>query len=87
MGNLAGQISEAAMNELCAVAAEYSDVSCTSQDITMYLERIRPGQAPVGPGGQYVRPGAGRLHCADPGEKGRGRVTAPGAFAKAEGIA
>ena len=44
MGNLAGQISEAAMNELCAVAAEYSDVSCTSQDITMYLERIARGK-------------------------------------------
>ena len=44
VGNLAGQISEAAMNELCAVAAEYSDVSCTSQDITMYLERIARGK-------------------------------------------
>ena len=32
------------MNELCAVAAEYSDVSCTSQDITMYLERIARGK-------------------------------------------
>ena len=44
VGNLAGQISEAAMNELCAVAAEYSDVSCTSQDIAMYLERIARGK-------------------------------------------
>ena len=44
VGNLAGQISEAAMNELCAVAAEYSDVSCTPQDIDMYLERIARGK-------------------------------------------
>ena len=44
VGNLSGQISEAAMNELCAVAAEYSDVSCTSQDIDMYLERIARGK-------------------------------------------
>ena len=32
------------LNELCAVAAEYSDVSCTSQDIDMYLERIARGK-------------------------------------------
>lgn len=44
VGNLSGQISEEAMNELCAVAAEYSDVSCTSQDIDMYLERIARGK-------------------------------------------
>ena len=43
VGALSNEIGEEAMNELCAVAAEYSDVGCTPQDIEMYLERIARG--------------------------------------------
>ena len=44
VGALSNEIGEEAMNELCAVAAEYSDVGCTPQDIEMYLERIARGK-------------------------------------------
>ncbi len=40
---IASSISEKAMNELCAAAAEYSDVACTPQDVEMYLDRIDRG--------------------------------------------
>ena len=43
LGSISGEISEKAMNELSGVAAEYSDVSCTPQDIDLYLERIARG--------------------------------------------
>ena len=44
LGAVATVISEKAMNELSGAAAEYSDVSCTPQDIEMYLERIARGE-------------------------------------------
>ena len=44
MGALSNEIGEEAMNELCAVAAEYSDVSCTPQDVELYLERLARGK-------------------------------------------
>ena len=44
LGALAPVISEKAMNELSGAAAEYSDVSCTPQDVEMHLERIARGE-------------------------------------------
>ena len=44
LGALAQVIGEKAMNELSGAAAEYSDVSCTPQDVEMYLERIARGE-------------------------------------------
>ena len=36
-------VSEEAMNELARLAAQYSDVNCTPDDIRMYLDRIACG--------------------------------------------
>ena len=36
-------VSEDALNELSRLAAQYSDVNCTPEDIKLYLERIARG--------------------------------------------
>ena len=36
-------VSEEALNELSRLAAQYSDVNCTPEDIKLYLERIARG--------------------------------------------
>ena len=36
-------VSEEALNELSRLAAQYSDVNCTPEDIRLYLERIARG--------------------------------------------
>ena len=41
-------VSEEAMNELARLAAQYSDVNCTPDDIRMYLDRIARGMPVAG---------------------------------------
>lgn len=36
-------MSEEALNELSRLAAQYSDVNCTPDDIRLYLDRIARG--------------------------------------------
>ncbi len=36
-------VSEEALNELSRLAAQYSDVNCTPDDIRLYLDRIARG--------------------------------------------
>ena len=36
-------VSEEALNELSRLAAQYSDVNCTPEDIHLYLDRIARG--------------------------------------------
>ena len=38
-------VSEEALNELSRLAAQYSDVNCTPDDIRLYLDRIARGNA------------------------------------------
>lgn len=40
---LNSMLSESAMNELSRLAAQYSDVKCTAEDVQMYLDRIARG--------------------------------------------
>ena len=44
LGAVSRTLSEDAMHELSAAAAEYSDVSCTPQDVELYLERLARGK-------------------------------------------
>ena len=43
-----GQLSEEALNELSRLAAQYSDVNCTPDDIRLYLDRIARGMPVAG---------------------------------------
>ena len=41
-------VSEEALNELSRLAAQYSDVNCTPDDIRLYLDRIARGTPAAG---------------------------------------
>ena len=43
LATLRAYVSEEALNELSALAAKYSDVNCTPDDIRLYLDRIARG--------------------------------------------
>ena len=43
LATLRAFVSEEALNELSRLAAQYSDVNCTPEDIQLYLERIARG--------------------------------------------
>ena len=43
LATLRAFVSEEALNELSRLAAQYSDVNCTPEDIKLYLERIARG--------------------------------------------
>ncbi len=43
LATLRAFVSEEALNELSRLAAQYSDVNCTPEDIRLYLERIARG--------------------------------------------
>ena len=43
LATLRAFVSEEALNELSHLAAQYSDVNCTPEDIKLYLERIARG--------------------------------------------
>ncbi len=43
LATLRAYVSEEALNELSALAAKYSDVNCTPEDIGLYLDRIARG--------------------------------------------
>ena len=45
LATLRAFVSEEALNELSRLAAQYSDVNCTPEDIKLYLERIARGTA------------------------------------------
>ncbi|MFR8717653.1 MAG: hypothetical protein ACLVES_07990 [Faecalibacterium prausnitzii] len=43
LATLRAFVSEEALNELSRLAAQYSDVNCTPDDIRLYLDRIARG--------------------------------------------
>ena len=43
LATLRAFVGEEALNELSRLAAQYSDVNCTTEDINFYLERIARG--------------------------------------------
>ena len=43
LATLRAFVSEEALNELSRLAAQYSDMNCTPEDIKLYLERIARG--------------------------------------------
>ena len=43
LATLRTYVSEEALNELSHLAAQYSDVNCTPDDIRLYLDRIARG--------------------------------------------
>jgi DNA primase len=45
MALLAGRLSDKTMNELSRLAAQYSDVNATEEDVKLYLDRIANGAA------------------------------------------
>ena len=45
-------VSEEALNELSHLAAQYSDVNCTPDDIRLYLDRIARGMPMAGKAAQ-----------------------------------
>ena len=47
--------SEEALNELSRLAAQYSDVNCTPEDIHLYLDRIARGMPVASKAAAYVR--------------------------------
>lgn len=46
------RVSPEALNELCQLVAQYSDVSCTPEDIQMHLDRIARGTPKAGSAAQ-----------------------------------
>ena len=48
LATLRAYVSEEALNELSALAAKYSDVNCTPDDIRLYLDRIARGTPVAG---------------------------------------
>ena len=82
LATLRAYVSEEALNELSALAAKYSDVNCTPDDIRLYLDRIARGTPVAKKGGRNVQRSIRAVSPVDAGEKtgesSPGRITGHG---------